>query len=390
MLYFNLVSVMVSEGKKRLLFISGTRADYGKLKSLIKILNDDSMFEVFIFATGMHMLSDYGFTYKEIEKDGFPYIYPFINQNHNTSMDIALSNTITGISYYIGETNPDAIIVHGDRLEALAGAIVGAFNNVRVLHIEGGEISGTIDESIRHAITKFSHFHFVANEEAKKRIIQLGEPKENVFVFGSPDIDIMYSKELPTLEEVKKRYGIPFDKYNILMYHPVTTELNKIKEHASFLVDEILKINEDFVVIYPNNDEGNEFILEEYERIKDNNRFKIFPSMRFEYFLSLLKFSECMIGNSSSGIRETGIYGIPTVDIGTRQNGRFDSNVCSHIVHIDDGESISKAIADAKDMKIVKSSYFGRGDSDKIFHDILCGSEIWEKHIQKRFIDVDF
>lgn len=378
------------ERKRRLLFISGTRADYGKLKSLIKILNDDSKFEVFIFATGMHMLSNYGFTYKEIEKDGFPYIYPFINQDFNSNMSIALSNTISGLSYYVDETEPDAIIVHGDRLEALAGAIVGAFNNIRVLHIEGGEVSGTIDESIRHAITKFSHFHFVANEEAKKRIIQLGESEENIFVFGSPDIDIMHSDKLPSIEDVKKRYEIPFNKYNILMYHPVTTEVNKIKEHASWLVDEILKTNENFVVIYPNNDEGSEFILEEYDRIKDNKYFRIFPSMRFEYFLSLLRSADCMVGNSSSGIRETGIYGIPTVDIGTRQNGRYDTKICSHIIHIDDKESISKAIDDAKDMEIIKSSYFGNGDSDKIFHDILCGSEIWEKHIQKRFIDVDF
>lgn len=385
-----MVSLMESVEKKRLLFISGTRADYGKLKSLIKILNDDSKFEVFIFATGMHMLSNYGFTYKEIEKDGFPYIYPFVNQNYHSNMSIALSNTISGLSYYIDETNPDAIIVHGDRLEALAGAIVGAFNNIRVFHIEGGEVSGTIDESIRHAITKFSHFHFVANEEAKKRIIQLGEPEENIFVFGSPDIDIMYSKELPTLEEVKKRYEIPFDKYNILMYHPVTTEVDKIKNHVCWLVDEILKTNDNFVVIYPNNDEGSEFILEEYERIKGKDNFKIFPSMRFEYFLSLLCSAECMVGNSSSGIRETGIYGIPTVDIGTRQNGRYDSNVCHHIIHVNDCESISKAIGDAKLMEIIKSSYFGNGDSNKIFHDILSGSEIWEKHIQKRFIDVDF
>ena len=200
----------------------------------------------------------------------------------------------------------------------------------------------------------------------------------------------MYSKELPTIEDVKKRYEITFEKYNILMYHPVTTEVNKIKEHARWLVDEILKTNEDFVVIYPNNDEGSEYILEEYERIKDNEHFKVFPSMRFEYFLSLLHSAECMVGNSSSGIRETGIYGIPTVDVGTRQNGRYDSQACSHIVHIDDGESISKAISDAKNIEIIKSSYFGDGNSDKIFHDILTDSDLWKKHIQKRFIDVDF
>ena len=380
---------MVKE-KKRLIFITGTRADYGKLKSLMKMLDADSNFEIFIFATGMHMLSDYGFTYKEIEKDGFGYIYPFINQNYDTSMDIALSNTITGLSFYVEQTEPDAIIVHGDRLEALAGAIVGAFNNIRVLHIEGGEVSGTIDESIRHAITKFSHFHFVANEDAKKRIIQLGEPEENIFVFGSPDIDIMYSDALPTIDEVKNRYEIPFDNYNILMYHPVTTEVNDIKEHVSFLVDEILRSKDNFVVIFPNNDEGSKVIINEYGRLKDNNHFRIFPSMRFEYFLSLLKSSDCMVGNSSSGIRETSIYGIPTVDIGTRQNGRYNPKIFSHILHVDDIGPICEAISNAKNMDVKESSYFGNGDSDKIFHDILFNSEIWNMNIQKQFIDIDF
>ena len=381
---------MVKKEKKRLIFITGTRADYGKIKSLIKMLEADSNFEVFIFATGMHMLSDYGFTYKEIEKDGFTYIYPFINQNYDTSMDIALSNTITGLSFYIEQTEPDAIIVHGDRLEALAGAIVGAFNNIRVLHIEGGEVSGTIDESIRHAITKFSHFHFVANDEAKKRIIQLGEPEENIFVFGSPDIDIMYSDALPTVDDVKNRYEIPFNNYNILMYHPVTTEVNDIKDHVGFLVDEVLRSGDNFVVIFPNNDEGSKIIIDEYDRIKNNKHFRIFPSMRFEYFLSLLKSADCMVGNSSSGIRETGIYGIPTVDIGTRQKGRYNSEIVSHIIHIDDMESICDAIYNAKNMNVNQSSYFGNGDSDKIFYDILCNSEIWKMNIQKQFIDIDF
>lgn len=381
---------MVFKEKKRILFITGTRADYGKIKSLIKILDDDANFEVFIFATGMHMLSNYGFTYKEILKDGFSFIYPFLNQSHNTSMNIALSNTIEGLSYYVDETNPDAIVVHGDRLEALAGAIVGAFNNIRVLHIEGGEVSGTIDESIRHAISKFSHFHFVANDEAKKRIIQLGEPEENIFIFGSPDIDIMHSDKLPTINDVKKYYEIPFDNYNILMYHPVTTEINQLEVHINSVVDAVLSSNDNYVIIYPNNDSGSEIILKEYERIRNNDKFRIFPSMRFEYFLSLLKHADCMVGNSSSGIRETGIYGIPTVDIGSRQNGRYNPELFSHIVHVDDEGSISEAISNAKQLNISKSSYFGDGNSDQIFHDILLDELIWENNIQKQFIDIDF
>ena len=373
---------------KRILFISGTRADYGKIKSLIKILNDNPNFEVFIFASGMHMLSDYGFTYKEIEKDGFPYIYPFINQKNNTTMDIALSNTISGLSYYVGETNPDAIVVHGDRLEALAGAIVGAFNNIRVLHVEGGEVSGTIDESIRHAITKFSHFHFVANEEAKKRIIQLGEPKENIFVFGSPDIDIMYSDNLPSIYEVKKHYEIPFEEYNILMYHPVTTEVNKLEKNIRFVVDAVIKSKDKYVVIYPNNDEGSDIILKEYDKLVENDNFRLFPSMRFEYFLSLLKSAKCMVGNSSSGIRETSIYSIPTVDIGSRQSGRYNIKTSNNIIHVNENEDIVDAINNAKKIRVKSSSKFGEGESDKLFCKILLDSFIWESNIQKQFIDI--
>lgn len=375
---------------KKILFISGTRADYGKIKSLINILNDDDNFEVFIFATGMHLLSKYGYTYKEIEKDGFPFIFPFVNQNHYTNMSLALSNTINGLSYYIDETNPDAIVVHGDRLEALAGAIVGAFNNIRVLHIEGGEVSGTIDESIRHAITKLSNFHFVANDEAKKRIIQLGEPEDNIFVFGSPDIDIMYSDKLPKIKDVKKRYEIPFDNYNILMYHPVTTEIDKIKDNICHVVDAVLNSNENYVVIYPNNDSGSEIILKEYERFKGNDNFKVIPSMRFEYFLSLLRATDCMVGNSSSGIRETSIYKIPTVDIGSRQSGRYDINNSPNIIHVDENENIVDAIKNAKKIFVDKSSNFGSGKSDILFHNILLDSYIWDTPIQKQFIDVDF
>lgn len=163
---------------KKLVFLTGTRADYGKIKSLIQEVEDLDGFEPYIFATGMHMLAKYGSTYKEILKDGYQNIYTYINQSGKESMDIILSNTILGFGNYIAELKPDAIVVHGDRLEALAGAIVGAFNNIKVFHIEGGEVSGTIDESIRHAITKFAHYHLVSNEKAKRRIMQLGEAEE--------------------------------------------------------------------------------------------------------------------------------------------------------------------------------------------------------------------
>ena len=377
---------------KKIIFLTGTRADYGKLKSLMKRVEESIDFELYVFVTGMHMLQKYGSTYHEIEKDGFKNIYKYINQKSTSShhMDIALSNTITGLSNYCDEISPDMIVVHGDRLEALAGAIVGAFNNIKVMHIEGGEVSGTIDESIRHSITKMSHFHLVANEEAKRRIIQLGEKEETIFVFGSPDIDIMYSENLPKIADVKDKYSINFDNYSILMYHPVTTEVDTLKENIKQVVDAVIESERNYVVIYPNNDSGSDIILKEYKRFEDNNKFIVYPSMRFEYFLTLLKECDFIIGNSSSGIREACAYGKLAIDIGNRQKGRYNDSIVN-ISHVyENKEQILLEINTPKYLDEITISHFGDGKSDEKFLEIISSENIWKSDIQKRFIDIDF
>lgn len=153
---------------KKILFITGTRADYGKLKSLMKALESSAGYEVYIYVSGMHLLEKYGSTYGEIVKDGYKNIYLALGQHESSSMSFNLGNIICNLTGYVTNVRPDLIVVHGDRIDALAGAAVGALNNIKVAHIEGGEVSGTIDESIRHAISKFSHIHLVANERAKK------------------------------------------------------------------------------------------------------------------------------------------------------------------------------------------------------------------------------
>lgn len=374
---------------KKVLFLTGTRADYGKLKSLMRKVEDSTEFELNIFVTGMHMLEKFGFTFNEIEKDNFSNIYPYINQSKNTSMDIALSNTILGLSNYINENRPDLIVIHGDRLEALAGAIVGAFNNIKVAHIEGGEVSGTIDESIRHAITKFSHFHFVANEEAKNRVLQLGESEQSIFVIGSPDIDIMYSEDLPSLEEVRQRYEIKMDSYAILMYHPVTTESKEVlKENIENLVEAVRDSKQSYIVIYPNNDSGSDIILSHYKKMDNGPYIKMFPSIRFEYFLTLLKNAEFILGNSSAGVREASVYGVPSVNIGTRQQGRVDEQNRLILNTDNTYESIIQTIEQARKLRHEPVSLFGSGNSDELFMKALKNSEIWDTEFQKRFIDL--
>ena len=370
---------------KKIVFLTNTRADYGKLKSLITKVEQSKDFDCHIFVTGMHTLKKYGSTFLEIKWDGYKNIYYFINQSNNTDMDITLSNTVLGFSNYIKELKPDLVIIHGDRIETMAGAVVGAINNILVAHIEGGELSGTIDETIRHAITKMSHIHFVSNEQAKQRLIQMGESEKSVFMIGSPDIDLMLSSDLPRLSDVKKHYEILFDKYCIFCYHPVTTELDSLKGDIDNIISALVKSDKNYVCIYPNNDPGSDVILNKLLLLKKNKKFRVIPSMRFEYYLTLLKKCDFIIGNSSSGIREARVYGIPSINIGTRQSNRSKD---ASVLNINaDNETILDAISNIK--PIERNYEFGKGDSTEQFFDILSQGDIWNISYQKQFVETD-
>ena len=369
--------------KKKIAFLTGTRADFGKLKSLIEILRSNGNFEVHIFATGMHMDKKYGFTVMEIEKCGYDNIYRYINYDSEASMDITLSRTIEGFANYIRLIEPDLIVVHGDRIEALAGATVGALNNILVAHIEGGELSGTVDELIRHAVSKLSHVHFVANNEAKARLCQMGECEESVYVIGSPDMDAMSSDSLPSLQEVKNYYKVPFEEYAISMFHPVTTEVDEMDFYADNYITALEKSDINYIVIYPNNDKGSEFILNKIKRLQSDSRFRVFPSVRFEFFLVMMKHALFVAGNSSAGIREAPFYGIPTVNVGTRQNGRTSNPDIIHTSY--SVENILGGLQIALHKKVLPRQLFGEGKSDRKFHDILLTKKLWNISKQKIF-----
>ncbi len=382
-----------STPKKKVVFLTSTRADFGKIKSLISAANNLRDLEVHIFATGMHMLKEYDYTVNEIEKCGFPNIYKFINHTGPAPLGEILANTLHGLGNFVREFKPDLILVHGDRVEALAGALAGALNNILVGHIEGGEVSGTIDEHIRHAVSKMSHLHFVSNDESRRRLIQMGEANENIYVIGSPDLDIMNSSRLPSLRQAAQRYSIPFTEFGIFIYHPVTTELEELRAQINVVIDVLVNSKMNFVVIHPNNDPGADVIKNAYnKKLSHIPRFKIFPSMRFEYFLALLKRSHFIIGNSSAGIKEAPFYGVPTIDIGTRQmnrirqplNGIFKCDYKKdHILSL-----INKLSKEKVRFELQKN--FGSGDSHRHFIDILKNGEIWNKNIQKQFLDVHF
>ncbi len=372
--------------KKKILFVTSTRADYGKIKSIILRIQNDKKFVSKVFVTGMHNMKIYGSTVGELIYDKIKGIYFHKNQNKFTKMDEILMNTIRGFSPILKKFKPDLVVIHGDRIEPLACALSSLLNNFLVAHIEGGEVSGTVDEMLRHAISKISQIHLVSNQIAKKRLIQMGENKKNIFIVGSPDVDVILSDNLPSLKKVRKRYEIKFNKFAIAILHPVTTNIKNLERESKIFFKTLFETNINYIVIFPNNDHGSKIILNELLRYKNYKKFKIFPSIRFEYYLTLLKNSDFIIGNSSSGIMEAPYYGVSTINIGDRQKNRLKSTLIKNINFSE--IKIKKSIKFVKNRKISKRHFFGKGKSAKKILALLKTNKIWKISNQKNFIDI--
>lgn len=370
----------------KIVFLTGTRADYGKMKPLMIACDNDEHISANIYVTGMHLQKKYGSTYRDIVADGYSNIHIAKNHAVAESMDIELANTIIEFSDFIKTINPDMIVVHGDRTDPLAGAIVGVLNNIKVVHIEGGEVTGTADEFMRHAISKLSSLHFVSNDEAKFRLIQLGEREDSIVTFGSPDIDIMLSDNLPDLNDIKKKHNMYHDKYAIFSYHPVTTS-NNLEYEISQVIEALKESDKNYIVIYPNNDTGSEIICKAIDKLNENKKFICYKSIPFEDFIVFMKNADFIIGNSSAGVREACVYGVPAIDIGKRQNGRYNLRIMRNIQYANEScAEILKCIARIDNYRFT-SYYYGNGHSAEIFLNTIKSKNFSKINIQKTFVD---
>ena len=367
---------------KKLLFVTGTRADYGKLEPLARAAQEAG-FIVSFFITGMHMMKRYGETRLEVKRFVGADFFEFVNQREGDALDFILAKTIMGFSDFAHEHRPDLVIIHGDRVEAMAASIVCAMRYIPSAHIEGGEVSGTIDESIRHCNTKLCATHFVSSEAARQRVLALGESPDRVYNIGSPELDTHARPSGVTIDEVKARYAIPFKDYGIVIFHPVTSEADSMGAQAQSLFGRLEASGKNFVVIAPNNDPGTEQIFAVLEKLPPE-RFRLIPSMRFNYFSELMKNAAVMVGNSSAGVREAPFLGLPSLDVGTRQNNRAS------------GESITACLANERTVidefistkwghQLHADKAFGAGDSAERFVQKIRSSSYWEKSLQKLF-----
>ena len=373
-------------------FLTGTRADFGKLKSLIAALRDAPGFRPRIFATGMHLEERYGLTVREIEKAGMGgLLHTHRNHAGEGRMDEVLARTVAGFGAWLAEARPDLVVVHGDRVEAMAGTLAASLQNVRVAHVEGGELSGTIDEHLRHAITKLCHLHLVSNDDAARRLAQLGEHPEAIHVIGSPEVDAMTRPGRATLEDALRHYEIPFRDYGIVALHPVTTAPEQLSAHAAAVFGAAAASGENLVVVYPNSDAGGERILHALAPLRANPRARVFPSIRFEFMIALLEHARFVLGNSSMGIREAPFFGTPTIDVGTRQQGRSTN---PHIVHVDGEDAhdmhdaVLAAIRTVAGSRVPRAREFGDGRADVRFRALIEAGVPWRLPVQKRFVDL--
>lgn len=369
---------------RHLLFLTGTRADFGKLEPLAAAARDAGH-RVSFFVTGMHMMDRYGLTRNEVRRMPGVGVEEFVNQAEGDPQDLVLARTVTGFSAFVRAQRPDLIVLHGDRIEALAGALVAATNYVRSAHVEGGEVSGTIDEVFRHCNTKLCTHHFVSSEAAGRRVRALGEPDETIHPIGSPELDFHARPSGVTLGEVRARYEIPFDQYGIVTFHPVTSEQDTIGQQAEDLFAALEASGRSFVVIAPNNDPGSKAIFHVLDRLP-KSRFRVLPSMRFAHFSELMKNAACMVGNSSAGVREAPFLGLPSLDIGTRQSNRSDAPSVT-ACEAADRARILGFLATHWGRQASPHEGFGQGGAAERFVETLARPDFWNLSLQKVFRD---
>lgn len=342
----------MTQPKRRIAYLTGTRADFGLMAGTLESLHRHENTEVTLLVTGMHLSEQFGLTVREVEALGLPVgarIPINVDDRSPLAMAQAVGQTVTGAAAALEQLRPDLLLVLGDRGEMLAAAIAALHLGIPIAHLHGGERSGTVDEPMRHAITKLSHLHLVATEESRDRVVRMGEQAQNVFVVGAPSLDEVLSRPNTPRRQVLDRLGLaPGTRYALVLFHPVVQEMQQAERQVQALLDalqaQVLAAGLDVVWLAPNADAGSAAIVDAMGRAEGSRIRAITHLPRAEY-LDALASAEVLVGNSSSGIIEAASLGTPVVNIGTRQQLRQrNANTRDCAADVD---SIGRALAAA-------------------------------------------
>jgi len=319
--------------KRKICVVTGTRAEYGLFYPILKKIEKSDKLELQLIASTMHLSSEFGLTYKQIEQDGFKIDDKIENLlSVDSKSAIAKSTGLATIllSDSFTRLNPDVVLLLGDRFETFAAALTAMLLNIPIAHIHGGEITqGAVDEQIRHAITKMSHIHFTSTQEYKHRIIQMGENKDNIFNVGAPGIDNIMNLELLSKDDLEKDLNWYFgEKSALFTYHPITLENTDLNKDIDKILRSIKESDLNILFTYANSDDNGRLINSKIEVFckKNPKKYKLVKSLGQLRYLSAMKYVDILIGNTSSGIIEAASFKKPVVNIGNRQKGRLQSN----------------------------------------------------------------
>lgn len=392
--------------KRKIAVVIGSRANYASIKSVMRELRDNENVELLVYVGASAVLDKYGKVENLIKEDGFEIkrrFYMLVEGETTATMAMSTALGIMKLSDIFQNISPDIIVSVGDRFETMATAICAAYLNIHLAHTMGGEVSGTIDESIRHAVTKFAHIHFPANSRAAKRITDMGENPEHVFVAGCPRIDVVSeiikdNRSGNGMDEdmfwtkykgVGGSFSLNNEKFLLVMQHPVTTEFDENRRNIRETLMALNEIRMPTIMLWPNADAGSDEISKEIRTFREKNKpdewLHLFKNLPMEIFVKIMDMCSCMIGNSSSAVREGAIVGVPAVNIGTRQQGRCRGNNI-----IDVGYSKDE-ILEAIDRQLKHGKYeadfiYGDGKAGKRIAGILSEVDLNNISIQKRIL----
>lgn len=337
---------------RKIVYLTGTRADYGLFSQALRRIEAHPALDLALIVTGMHLAPEFGRTVRLVEEDGFPIaaqVETLLAGDDGGSMARAIGLGVLGLTQALESARPDVLIVLGDRGEMLAGAIVATHLNIPVVHIHGGEVSGTIDESVRHAITKLAHFHLPSTEENAQRIIRMGEDPWRVQVVGAPGLDYLRAVEPMSREQIEADLDIDLSQPVLLVtQHPVTTEVEAAADQMRTTLDALTNLGIQAVITYPNADSGGRAMIDVLKDYASLPFVRIRPTLGQRRYASLLRYADAMVGNSSSGIVEAPYFGLPVVNIGSRQQGRQRGENVLDVSHHRDGieQAIRTALTD--------------------------------------------